>query len=203
MLTQSNRAQNSLFKVKMLKLHRWFAWLGFVAMLLWGGSGLLHSWLTLFGVQQAVFTPPQRQLDLLGALPFQKILSNAAIGQAVAVRVVVGEAENLLQVTEQQNKPRRYFNLKTGEELKNHDKVYAAFLARHYLNLPYAEIASVEFIGKFSNEYPAVNRLLPVYKVSFEGANGLHAWVYTETAALAGVSNSTKKNVQTARLCVL
>lgn len=182
----------------MLKWHRRLAWLGFAALLLWGASGLLHSWLTLFGVQPAVFAPPQRQLDLFTSLPFDQILANAGIGQAVAVKVVVGEGENLLQVTETQLKPRRYFSLKTGKELPNHDKVYAAFLARHFMNLPYANIASVEWIDKFSSDYHPVNRLLPVYKVSFDQADGLNALVYTETASLAGVSNNAKQRVQTA-----
>lgn len=186
------------FKVRMLKLHRTLAWLGFAALLLWGGSGLLHSWLTLFGVQQSVFAPPQRELTLSNALPFEDILGKAAITQAAAVKVVVDESENLLQVTERAIQARRYFNLRTGEELPNHDKVYAAFLARHYLSLPHEKIRSVEWIDKFSDNYPAVNRLLPVYRVSFDRDDGLNALVYTETGALAGVSNTTKQRVQTA-----
>lgn len=183
--------------VRMLKWHRRLAWFGFFALLLWGASGLLHSWLTLFGVQQAVFAPPQRALNLSGALSFEEILSKAGIKKAVAVKLVVGEAENLLQVTEQQNKPRRYFDLRTGEELPNYDKVYAAFLARHYMNLPYGNVVSVEWIDKFSSDYHPVNRLLPVYRVSFDQADGLNVLVYTETASLASVSNHTKHWVQT------
>lgn len=185
------------FKVRMLKLHRSLAWLGFAALLLWGGSGLFHSWITLFGVQPAVFAAPQRALNLAGAMPFERILADAGIAQAVAVKVVVGETENLLQVTEQQGAPRRYFSLKTGAELPNHDKLYAAFLARHYLNLPYDNIARVEWIDQFSSDYHPVNRLLPVYRVVFDRPDGLNAIVYTETGALAGVSDHTKEWVQT------
>lgn len=185
-------------KIRMLKLHRTLAWLGFAALLLWGGSGLLHSWLTLFGVQQAVFAGPQRELNLTQALAFEQIFSQAGIEQAATAKVVVGESENLLQVTEQAFRARRYFNLRTGAELPNHDKVYAAFLARHHLNLPYENIRSVEWIDKFSDNYPAVNRLLPVYRVSFDRDDGLNALVYTETGTLAGVSDNTKQRVQTA-----
>jgi len=110
---------------------------------------------------------------------------------------VVAESANLLQITESQFAPRRYFDLNTGLELPNYDPVYAAFLARHYLNTPYAEIAKVERIEKFSNDYPAVNRLLPVYRVQFDQADGLNAYVYTETASLAAVSDNTKHQVQT------
>jgi hypothetical protein len=182
----------------MLKWHHTLAWLGFTALLLWGGSGLLHSWLTLFGVQQAVFAAPQRELNLSAAMPFDRILSRAGIKNALAVKVVVGETHNLLQVTERKYKARRYFNLQTGQELINHDKVYAGFLARHYLNLPDDQLFSVQRIEHFSINYPSVNRLLPVYRVSFDRADGLNVLIDTETAAVAGVSNLTKQRVQTA-----
>lgn len=183
-------------KISVLKLHRTLALFGFAAMLLWGVSGLLHPWLTTFGVQQAVFAPPQRALNLSQAMPFQQVLSQAGIAQAQSVRLVVGESANLLQVTESQSRPRRYFDLHTGLELPNHDPVYAAFLARHYLNVPYTEIGKVERVDKFSDDYPAVNRLLPVYRVQFDRPDGLNAYVYTETAALAAVSDNTKHRVQ-------
>lgn len=185
-------------KISVLKLHRTLALFGFAAMLLWGASGLLHPWLTTFGVQQAVFAPPQRALNLNQALPFQQLLKQTGIEQAQSVRLAVGESANLLQVTESQFAPRRYFDLNTGLELPNHDPVYAAFLARHYLNVPYAEIAKVERIDTFSNDYPSVNRLLPVYRVQFDRPDGLNAYVYTETASLAAVSDNTKHRVQTA-----
>lgn len=189
---------NSTMKISVLKLHRALALFGFAAMLLWGASGLLHPWLTTFGVQQAVFAPPQRALNLNQALPFQQLLKQTGIEQAQSVRLAVGESANLLQVTESQFAPRRYFDLNTGLELPNHDPVYAAFLARHYLNVPYAEIAKVERIDTFSNDYPSVNRLLPVYRVQFDRPDGLNAYVYTETASLAAVSDNTKHRVQTA-----
>lgn len=189
---------NSTMKISVLKLHRTLALFGFAAMLLWGASGLLRPWLTTFGVQQAVFAPPQRALNLNQALPFQQLLKQTGIEQAQSVRLAVGESANLLQVTESQFAPRRYFDLNTGLELPNHDPVYAAFLARHYLNAPYAEIAKVERIETFSNDYPSVNRLLPVYRVQFDRPDGLNAYVYTETASLAAVSDNTKHRVQTA-----
>lgn len=189
---------NSTMKISVLKLHRALALFGFAAMLLWGASGLLHPWLTTFGVQQAVFAPPQRALNLNQAWPFQQLLRQTGIEQAQSVRLAVGESANLLQVTESQFAPRRYFDLNTGLELPNHDPVYAAFLARHYLNAPYAEIAKVERIETFSNDYPSVNRLLPVYRVQFDRPDGLNAYVYTETASLAAVSDNTKHRVQTA-----
>lgn len=186
------------FKLRMLRLHRALAYFGFAALLLWGCSGLLHSWITMFGVQQAVFSAPKRALNISEALPFEQILKMAGLRKAVAVKVVVGESDNLLQVTEHANQPRRYFDLKTGAELQGYDSVYAAYLARHYLNLHDSSIAKVEWVDQFSSQYPSVNRLLPVYRVQFDRDDGLNAFIYTETGVLASVSNHTKQRVQTA-----
>ena len=192
----SPRHLNSRLKLNSVRLHRVLGYLGFVALLLWGGSGLLHPWLSTFGVQQAVFAPPVRELVLADTVPLANVLGKAGITQAVAVRVVVGQHENLLQVTQQAHEPRRYFSLRTGHELHNHDPAHAAYLARHHLNVPDAVPARVQRIDSFSSNYPAVNRLLPVYHVSFQTDSGLNAYVYTETGALAAVSDHTKAQVQ-------
>lgn len=193
-LTQRSFSQR--LKLNAMRVHRYLAYLGFLALLLWGGSGLLHPWLSTFGVQQAVFAPPQRELVLGNTVPVSDILNRAGIKKAVAIRVVVGQHENLLQVTEQADQPRRYFSLHTGQELINHDPAHAAFLARHYLKVADSVPAQVTRIESFDSNYPAVNRLLPVYQVSFQTDSGLNAHVYTETGALAAVSDHTKTQVQ-------
>lgn len=181
------------------KTHKSLAWLAFSALLLWGLSGLLHPLMSAFGVQQAVFAPPRRALDMSQSLPLQDILRQAGIAQAQAVRVVVSTPANLLQVTTTQHAPRRYFALDDGHEIVEHDAAHAEFVARHYLGLlgPENKVSKVEWIDQFSNEYPSVNRLLPVYKVSFDRPDQLTAWVYTETNSLAAVSDSRKAAMQT------
>ncbi|MDH4396318.1 MAG: hypothetical protein QE278_11600 [Limnobacter sp.] len=178
------------------------AWLSAIALVLWGLSGVLHPLITTFGVQQAVFMPPQVAMNLQGAKPIEQILQAANVQQARSIRVIAGKLpehiQPLLQVTEASFKPRRYFDLQTGLELPDHDSKHAVYLARHYLKMQDTEPARVEWIDQFSNAYPSVNRLLPVYKVSFEGRHGLHAYIYTETNAIAGVSNTAKQWAQNA-----
>jgi len=53
-------------------------------------------------------------------------------------------------------------------------------------------------VTMFSDDYPAVNRLLPVWRVRFAHAGGLEYWVHTETAAVAAVSNDWKAGLQLA-----
>lgn len=181
-----------------VKLHQWLAIFGGGALLLWGLSGLLHPLMTTFGRQQETFLPPQRQMDLQAIHPVNQTLTRAGIEHASAVKVIVGEKENLLQVTEIQDAPRRYFHLQTGEELVGYDQSHAVYLARHFMNLAGEPVRKVQMLTTFSPEYPAVNRLLPVYRIEFDREDGLVAYVYTETNALASVTDTWKSSLQQA-----
>ena len=179
-----------------IKIHSLLAILGGIGLLLWGGSGLLHPIMTTWGPQQAVFFPPSHPVDLVGVRPIHQTLADAGIAEAAAIRIVPGETESLLQVTEDPNAPRRYFRLHDGVELPNHDEAQAVFLARHYMREE-APVRSVEWIEDFTPSYPWVNRLLPVYKVTFERPDDLSIYIYTETNAAAGVDNTFKAALQT------
>ncbi len=178
--------------------HQTIAIFGGVALLLWALSGLTHIVMATFGPQQAVFFPPQRPLQLTGTSALRDILANAGIDSAQAVRVVVSEQENLLQVTTRQDQPRRYFRLSDGLELSDHDQRQAVFLARHYLGnqLQDAAVRQIEYVTAFSDAYPSVNRLLPVYRIEFDRDDHLTAYIYTETGAVAAISNDFKHNLQ-------
>lgn len=185
-----------MMRVQSIKFHRILALIGGIALLLWGGSGLLHPMMAFFGPQQAVFFPPPGAVDMTDAHPVHETLAEAGIEKAAAVRIIASEGGPLLQVTEAQDAPRRYFRLEDGEELENYDEVHAIFLARYYTGEA-GPIRAVEWIDDFTPDYPWVNRLLPVYKVSFERSDNLSIYVYTETNAAAGLNNNFKSVVQT------
>lgn len=186
-------------KAGLIRIHRALPWFAGAALALWGLSGMTHIVMSSFGPQQSTFLPPQRALDLGAAQGMDSILARAAIAEAQAVRVVVSEDENLLQVTTDQRQPRRYFRLADGHELVDHDRRHAQFVARHYLGEQVAavDVTDVEFVTAFSSAYPPVNRLLPVWRVRFATDDGLTAYVYTETNALAAVDNDFKAVLQT------
>ena len=189
-------AKTIAIRAKAIRWHQLLALLGGIGLLLWGGSGLLHPIMTAFGPQQAVFYPPHRPLDLAGIHPIHDTLAAAGITQAAAVRVVASDGANLLQVTETQDAPRRYFRLDDGTELVGHDHVHAVYLARHYLKQD-GPVRSVDWVDAFTPDYPWVNRLLPVYRVTFDRPDDLSIYIYTETNAAAGVDNRFKSVVQT------
>ena len=148
----------------------------------------------LFRIRQQQLAPNLNGLDLKGkhSVVFG---GSAGIGKARAVKVVVGEDRNLLQVTETPQTPRRYFRLDDGAELKGQDARQAEFIARHYLKERRA-VAEIVHQTQFDADYPWVNRLLPVWRVRFAGDDRLTAYVHTETSSLAAVNNTTKTRLQ-------
>ena len=189
--------QPASWQAQAMRWHRALAWVAGVVLVLWCSSGLIHTYLSLFGPQQQVFQAPQRPLQLQGMKPIADTLRQAQIDQVSMVRIVVGEDENLLQVTQDAGQARRYFRLSDGLELKDQDYKQALFLARHFMGLPETPVHEVRKISDFNGEYPSVNRLLPVYRVSFDNDDDTVVFVYTETGVLAGVNNRLKSQLQT------
>lgn len=176
--------------------HRALAWVGGIALLIWGVSGIMHPIMVEFGPQQKTFMPPMRALDLQDTKPIDQIAADAGITSAQVVRVVPGEQGSLWQITEAQDKPRRYFDPATGAELADMDRQQAIFLARHYMGETDAGIRSTDFVTEFSGAYPPVNRLLPVWRVAFDRPDDLVMYIYTETSTSAAVNNNFKRPLQ-------
>lgn len=194
----ARRRPNRLLK-SAINLHRLLARFAGIGLLVWGLSGMLHPLMTTLGPQQSVYRAPAAALALEGMLDPGEILRRAGIETAVAVQVVVTSHGNVLQVTETSMAPRRYFDVFSGDELLDHDRRYAEYLARHYLgsNIEPRSVQTVSLQDNFDLEYPQVNRLLPVWRIDFSGDDHLTAYVHTETASLAAVNDDFKRVMQT------
>ena len=185
-------------RVTGIRVHRFLAWCAGIALVIWGVSGLLHPLMVFTGPEAAKFFPPTAPLDLDGKKPLGSILAQAGVTEAVSVKVVAGPDGHVLQVTENEEAPRRYFDLDTGTEFPGHDREQAVFLARYYSGLQDTPIADVTFQTGFDAQYPWVNRLLPVYRVTFDTPDRLTVYAYTETNALAFLTNDYKRSLATA-----
>ena len=185
-------------KAQFLKGHRTIAVIGGIAFLLFCISGVLHPVMSWTGPQAAVFRPPTTELSSKHVDQMAQVLKQYSLTNIVSAKVVPGPGEVLLQVTEQPTQARRYFNLESGSELANYDTTYALWLARYYLgdSEQQLQIQDIDFLTEFNHEYPSVNRLLPVYKVSF-AEDRTSVFIYTELGALASLSNQYKARLQT------
>ncbi|MCX9147677.1 PepSY domain-containing protein [Erythrobacter sp. WG] len=176
--------------------HAWLALVAGISLLIWGVSGLTHIAMVLFGPQQAVFMPPPARVALDDARPIAETLAEHGIAKASAVKTVAAPGGGVLwQVTTEPMGPRRYFRPADGSEVRDGDKAQAEFLARHYLATDRA-LTSARLQTGFDDDYPWVNRLLPVWKLTFAGDDGLTAYVHTESASLAAVNTTGKERLQ-------
>ena len=178
------------------KWHGRLAWLAFFSLFSWALSGLLHPLMSWTGPQLAAFFPPKADLPASLVSQVPAVLKQHQINQALLVKVVPSVNGPVLQVTQDELSPRRYFDLASQAELLGHDEVHAKWLARYYTGLSDTAIKSVSLQTEFDNAYPWVNRLLPVYKVAFDSPDGLSIYVHTETNAQAGLTNDYKTLVQ-------
>ena len=177
--------------------HKQLMWLAGAMLLTFLVSAATHPILSWTGPKAGKHRPPSAVIkgDHVGNMA--SVLRKHQIDQALIVKIVPTELGNLLQVTEDKNVARRYFDLKTGEEILDFDQHQAVWLARYYLSKTSSdEIRKVDFITEFNSAYPWVNRLLPVYKVQFADQGNTSAFIYTELNALASVGNDYKTRMQ-------
>jgi len=177
--------------------HRLLVWPALLAIIVFITSAFMHLLLTWTGPQTAINKPPQQVFASTDVNAIPSILREHRIARADIIKMVPSAQEPLLQVTEDRTAPRRYFSLRTGKELPEQDEQQARWFASYYLNDASRVIQSITFQTEFDDEYPWVNRLLPVYKVVYAGDDELTLYIHTETQALASISNHWKRNVQT------
>ncbi|MFW7379319.1 MAG: hypothetical protein ACOH5I_10960 [Oligoflexus sp.] len=175
-----------------IKLHRYFAWFGGLAFLMFGLSGLTHPIMTRTGPQPAQFFPPQAQISPEDLQTLPQILDQ--FDEARIVKLLPSAGGLKLQISGDLD--RRYIDLKTGEELIGYDEQHAIWLARYYSGDWDSKVHKIDWQTEFSDAYPWVNRLLPVYRVQFERDDRLTAFVHTETNALGNLTNDYKTLMQ-------
>lgn len=176
---------------KLLSLHRSFGMVLGVLVLLWSLTGVLHPIMSATQPQPVKRMPPPQQLDLTQALAATDVLKQHHISQFSALQVIELEAQQIAyRILRPNQKMAEYYDSQTGQLLSNAEQQDAERLARWYTGLSQQEIVSSQIITAFSDDYPSVNRLLPVWRVDFH--NGLRAYVDPAQARLATLSNDQK-----------
>lgn len=188
--------RSTVFLANSRWLHRLLLWPAMLALCAFVLSGFLHIILTWTGPQAARSTPPQAQFPASDWAALPRALKQNNITHALVVKLLPSQGRNLLQVTQDEQQPRRYFDLSSGAELPGYDAQQAVWLAQYYLQDATAQPIKTEFITQFDDTYPWVNRLLPVYRLHFAGDNALILTIHTETGALADISNTWKRSIQ-------
>ncbi|EXB47594.1 PepSY domain-containing protein [Acinetobacter sp. 1000160] len=176
---------------KLLSLHRSFGMVLGVLVLLWSLTGVLHPMMSATQPQPVKRMPPPQQLDLTQALAATDVLKLHHITQFSALQVIELENQQIAyRILQPNQKMAEYYDSQTGQLLIDAEQHDAERLARWYTGLSQQEIVSSQLITGFSDDYPSVNRLLPVWRVDFQ--NGLRAYIDPAQARLATLSNDQK-----------
>ena len=185
-----------MLNIKSIKRwHLLLIWPAFIASFIYVVSAFTHPLMAWTGPQAKVMFPPSLTLEAQQLSNIEKIITKNNLTQAHMVKLVPSESQPLLQITHSKQAERRYFSLSDFTEIKHQDTNQALWLAEHYLKEKYP-IKSIELKTDFDASYPAVNRLLPVYKINFDTQDNLSVYIHTDTQALAGIENDWKRSLR-------
>ncbi len=175
--------------------HKFLAWSGAIILCIYLISAITHPLASWTGPKAAAFRPPTAAMDIKHLKAIPKIAASHDLSTAAVVKIIPSDGSPLLQVTEE-NLTRRYFDLSSYRELPDHDMKQARWLASYYSGDNAVEIKSISLQTEFDDNYPWVNRLLPVYKVEVDSEDNKVLYIYTELNALASISNDWKNLLQ-------
>ncbi len=176
------------------KWHRKLALTAGICTLLWVFSGLLHPFVSYWGPRPAAFIPPANVIEFQPSAASLREVAEVVAGRNIRqLRLVAAGDDVAWQVSLQVEGGTDflYFDALNGKRRPDFPMIYAAFLARHYTGSA-ADIVSVQKQDVFDSEYPEINRLLPVYKVSFADSYDLAAYVDPATGRLGALTDDVR-----------
>lgn len=165
----------------MYKWHRIVGLIVLIPTILWTFSGMMHPFMShWFKTEIPNDFYQEEKLEVAkNSIQLKTLLEQNKIYKFKNVRLVNYQSRNYFQVKFVDNSI-HYFDTKNGKELINGEKKYAESIARYMLDDQESKVSSIELINNFTPQYKYVNRLLPVWKVSFERDD--HMDIYVETA---------------------
>lgn len=175
-----------------LKWHRRLGLTAAVGVILSGLSGVLHPLMTRLQPAPAKVALDHRLPALDNAIAPRRLLAANGIANLTDLRIVSWAGKSYYQVTLSDNQSRRYFALNDGAPLVDGDRQYAEYLARAFVGETTAAVRNAAIVGSFDWEYPRINRLLPVWRIEFDRADAMRAYVDTRTGRLGTLVDRVK-----------
>ncbi|PUZ23327.1 hypothetical protein DCC81_23360 [Chitinophaga parva] len=161
-------------KKQVYQWHRRLSIIMAIPVLLWATSGLMHPFMTSVkpNIKQGALAPNVIDSAEL-KVPLGAVLQQLHLDAVQQVNVVRMHQQAYYQVEPGSH----YVNARTGEELPDGAAEYAKALARGFLGDRNCNIVRVTKLTEFTDQYRDINRLLPVYKVDFDRADGISIYV--------------------------
>lgn len=174
---------------KVLAWHRWAGLLACLAILAWSASGVLHPVMSRLQPQPAMRVAPTPALP--ASLNLRQLLETHQITTVRAIHPAVVDDSSVLRVTHA-NGAVVYIDPSTSARLAEGEHLHARFLARYFSGEQQAAIVSLTRVTEFNDEYPYVNRLLPVWRVTFDRPDHLRVFVDTAHSRLGTLTDGRK-----------
>lgn len=178
------------------KVYRWHRYIGLLVLvptIFWTASGIMHPFMSHWfkpKIAHEFYIPQPIQTEAV-KMDLAVVLKKNGIAEIKNVRLVNFEAGSFFQV--KLDKQVRYFSTVDGIELKNGDRKYALSMARFLIDDQKSAIKGITQIQDFDKQYKYVNRLLPVWKVSFDRADQMDVYVETAQSRMATFNNQQRK----------
>lgn len=179
------------------RIYKWHNIIGLITVIpviLWCLSGLMHPFMAHWfkpTIPHEVFFSKSIAKDKI-IRPISDILSQNKIDSFKKIRVIQLNDSAYYQV-KINNTDWLYFNTQSGHLLPDGDKLYAEFLARFFIEDSSSKILSIKQQTDFSQEYKYINRLLPVWKVSFDRPDRMDVYVETSHSRLGTFNPASRK----------
>lgn len=177
---------NSYMKTR--KLHRFTSVFVSVTTIMFTFSGGYHAFEKLKKEASATYVKPVvsvKQLEWDTLQFFNKIRQQGVLNNLSIVSMDTAVYWQASFIDADKNIKTSYLNIKTLQELKSGDDVYASFLANGYSGNRGMDIASIENISSFGGEYGFVNKRLPVVKVQYKSNGNERYYVETSSGKLS------------------
>lgn len=181
-------------KQNFYKWHRVLGLISLVPVIFWCISGLSHpfmaNWFRPF-IPQEVFKPLSQQ-KMQPKLSLQQVLDHNHVPALRNFSLINFNKGTYYQVLNRDS-TYSYYSANNGAVLPNGDSQYAIYLARYFTQDSTSAIKRIQLQKSFDGNYQPINRLLPVWKVSFNRPDGMDIYVETSQSRLGTFNNNTRK----------
>jgi hypothetical protein len=181
-------------KSNFYKWHRVLGLTALIPVIFWTISGLSHpfmsNWFRPF-IPNEVFRP-LTQDKIKPVLSIQQVMDLNKLAEVRNFSLVSFDKGAYYQVMEKDS-VNRYYSATNGKLLPGADRLYAIYLARYFTQDSTSAINHANIQTTFDGQYQPINRLLPVWKISFNRPDGMDIYVETTQSRLGTFNNNTRK----------
>lgn len=165
-----------------------------VPVIFWTLSGLSHPFMSNWfrpQIAREVFKPLS-QNQMKPALSIQQVMDKNNLQELRNFNLIHFTKGTFYQVLGKDS-TYNYYSATDGVLLPNGDVQYAEYLARFFTQDSTSALKRIVLQTNFDGEYQPINRLLPVWKVSFNRPDGMDVYIETGQSRMGTFNNNTRK----------